>query len=108
MPSENSRGTDRAFIAFVCKGCNARDRVDVTEGVRAVVRHCSFGVLAESECILGEVACGMQTSGNGVIVAVQPTSPDYRATGRPLIRGPLATNAELTEFCFWLESGSWS
>jgi hypothetical protein len=108
MPSENSRGTDRAFIAFVCKGCNARHRVDVTEGVRAVVRHCSFGVLAESDCILGEVACGMQTSGKGVIVALQPTSPDYRATSRPLIRGPLATNADLTEFCFWLESGSWS
>jgi hypothetical protein len=108
MPSETSRGTDRAFITFVCKGCNPIDGVDVAEAVRAVVRHCSFGVLAESPCILGGDPCGMHTTGEGVIVAVQPSTPGHQAIGPPRIRGPLATNADVTEFCFWLESGAWS
>jgi hypothetical protein len=74
---ETDRGTDRAFIAFVCR---------------------------ESQCSLGGSPCAMRTSGGGVIVAVQPTSPDE--LDRPRICGPLATNADLTEFCFWLEGGS--
>jgi hypothetical protein len=106
MSHETSRGTDRAFVAFVCRGCNASDGVDVTEAVRSVVRHCPLGMLAESQCIGGGSPCAMRAGGEGVIVAVQPTSPDE--LGRPRICGPLATNADLTEFCLWLESGSWS
>jgi hypothetical protein len=64
--------------------------------------------MAASQCILGGSPCGMCNSGEGVIVAVQPSSPGHVAVGHPRICGPLTTNADLTEFCFWLESGSWS
>ena len=108
MSSKTGRGTDRAFIAFVCGGCGQSDSVNVPEAVRAVIRNCPLGVLAESQCILGGSPCGMRTSGEGVIVAVQPSSPDELPVGGPQIRGPIATNADLIEFCFWLESGWWS
>ena len=108
MSSEIARGTDRAFIAFVCMGCNASDGVEVTEAVRAVVRTCPHGVVAESQCILGGSPCAMRSSGEGVITAVQASSPDGELVGPPRIGGPLATNADLLEFCLWLESGSWS
>jgi hypothetical protein len=107
MSYETSRGTERAFVAFVCRSCPTRDHVDVVNAVRAVVRHCPLGVLAESKCILGGSPCAMSVDGDGVIVAVQP-SMDEVPVGRALVRGPLTTNADLTEFCFWLESGMWS
>jgi hypothetical protein len=108
MSSETARGTDRAFIAFVCTGCNASDGVDVMEAVRAVIRNCPLGVLVESRCIVGGSPCAMLLGGEGVIAAVQPGSPDEMPVSHPRICGPFVTNADLMEFCFWLESGSWS
>jgi hypothetical protein len=105
MTSRTSRGTDRAFIAFVCGGCTMSDGVNVMEAVVAVIRNCPLGVLAESQCILGGSPCDMRTSGGGVVVAVQPLSPDELPVGGPHIRGPIATNEDLIDFCSWLESG---
>jgi hypothetical protein len=101
------RGTDRAFVAFVCRGCTASDGVDVTDAVGAVVRACPLGVMAESQCILGGSPCTMRFGREGVIVAVQPLSPDAPSLARPQVRGPLVTKEDLKEFCSWLKGGSW-
>lgn len=102
--TSRSTNTNRGFVAFVCQGCKARDGVDLMAAVRSVIRHCPAGILAESPCILGDSPCTMHTRGEGVIVAVQRSSSDQREL-IPQICGPIATNADLTEFCFWLESG---
>ncbi|TCK21897.1 hypothetical protein [Pseudonocardia endophytica] len=74
----------------------------LVEGLRAVVRDSTHGVLVSSGCRVGP-ACGAREP--GMVLLVQPCDADRAPAGPTVVAGPVRTTDDVRAVTGWLARG---
>jgi len=99
--------TDRAFVLIVCGGCSAGQGVSVLDELRPTIRSCPHGVLIAAGCMLGTLTCESGAVPPGVLVLLQPCSPDRTPVGPARWIGPIDDRHDAVAVADWVRRSDW-
>ena len=99
--------TSQPFTIAVCTSCAAAPATPLLQMLRASIRRCRHGMLVTTECLLGHFTCATRPPHEGVMLLLQPCSPQRTPTGPAQWVGPVSDTADARAVCEWLEQGNW-
>jgi hypothetical protein len=102
-----TRSTDRPFTVIICTCCSSERVLSVLGALRSVIKRCRNGVLVRTGCLLGPLTCASRPTGEGVMVILQPCSPDRTPAGSAFWLGPVEDIEDITQLCAFIERGEW-
>lgn len=99
--------TMRPFTVAVCASCGGKPSSALMSGLRDVIGNCPHGVLIQTQCLLGELACSGVRPAGGQVLLLQPCNTDRVPTAAGHWIGPVRTEADVESACAWIAGGKW-
>ena len=99
--------TMRPFTVALCAACDGQRPQSLLPRLRNVVVNCPHGVLIETQCLLGELACAGSGSLRGQVLLIQPCNTDRVPVAAVQWIGPVRTEADVESACAWIAGGKW-
>jgi hypothetical protein len=99
--------TRRPFTVAICTACDSDVARALLPDLRAVVRDCPHGVLVSTGCLLGSLTCATRTPVAGVMLLMQPCTPERVPTGAVSWIGPVQNTQDADAACAWIAAGRW-
>lgn len=104
--SADRQFTLRPFTVAVCGPCGGQVSSALLSGLCEVVRNCPHGVLIQTQCLLGDLACSARPV-RGQVLLLQPCNTQRVPTAAVHWIGPVHTEADVTSACTWIAGGRW-
>jgi hypothetical protein len=101
------RPTTRPFTVAICTACRSDVSSQLLDMLRDVVRRCPHGVLATTECLLGQITCATRPADVGAMLLLQPCSVERTPNAPTHWVGPIAGLADAHLVCSWIAEGDW-
>ncbi|MGK2855321.1 MAG: hypothetical protein ACSLE3_14655 [Microbacteriaceae bacterium] len=105
MPADRSF-TMRPFTVAMCGPCGGPPSSSLMSSLREIISNCPHGVLIQTQCLLGELACSARPI-RGQILLLQPCNTERVPTAAVHWIGPVQTEADVTSACAWIAGGRW-
>lgn len=99
--------TMRPFTVAVCAPCGGKLSSTLLSGLRDVIGNCPHGVLIQTQCLLGKLACSGAHPARGQVLLLQPCNTDRVPTAAVHWIGPVRTEADIECACAWIACGKW-
>lgn len=101
----NPLGTRRPFTVAVCTRCGEEPDAELLRSLGETIRRCSYGVLALTQCLLGEITCATSHIA-GTTLLLQPCGIDRVPLTAAIWVGPV-NKSDTTTVCEWIAAGIW-
>lgn len=98
--------TTRPFTVAMCAPCGGRLSSSLMLGLRELIGCCPHGVLVQTQCLLGELACSARPV-RGQVLLLQPCNTERVPTAAVHWIGPMQTEADVAAACAWIAAGTW-
>lgn len=105
--SAERRVTVRPFTVAVCAPCGEQAPSSLLAGLRDVIGNCPHGVLIQTQCLLGRLACSAARPVRGQVLLLQPCNTERVPTAAVRWIGPVRTAADVESACAWIAGGRW-
>lgn len=99
--------TSRPFTVAVCAPCGGQLSSSLLSALRDVVGNCPHGILVQTRCLLGKLACSGPHPLRGQVLLLQPCNTERVPTAAGHWIGPVRTEADVECVRAWIAGGKW-